>query len=225
MEIIENIRQIHEQIEQQENEIVSRLKHIPLKYEDKIKNETIIKELQQSINQKSLLLKELYNDQNKSKMNEINEISQNGIIDKQLQLFDYYLFSIENVFETKQTMEINTNESNQIQIQTQNNEIQNNNINDIYIPFSGEESNGKCLDLLQIYHKLINIMANTTYKIDKFESLNEKQIIDWEYTNFISEFFEFTNERYLQLLHINSFEMFCDYIKKNENSLDIKQIN
>ena len=206
MKRIEEIGQLHEEIEISENEIVTRLKHIPLKYEDKIKNEMQIKHLQEIISTKAKKLEELYKDEDGIKLQEITTISQNGNITDQMYIFNQLIDSIST------TSIQSVSHQNELTEIKETNTIDKN--EQVYIPFSGEESNGKCLDLLQSYQKVLNILSSTTYKLDKFDQLKEKRIIDWAYTNYITEFYVFTNEKYKQLFHINSFEIMSNYINQ-----------
>ncbi|BFU20105.1 splicing factor 3A subunit 3, putative [Entamoeba histolytica HM-1:IMSS-B] len=164
MSLLERTRQLHEEIELFEDEIVRRIKNQPVLQEDKIKNEHIIMKLNHEINQRTGELISLYEDKNGKKEEELQMISGNGNTTDLLKIFYQGIEQIKNEFKGKPVSFIESVGPSD-------------DIYEITIPFSGEEMNGKCIDLIVIFNEMINLVEDISQD-------------DWKYIDYIREFWE-----------------------------------
>ncbi|KAL7722964.1 Splicing factor 3A subunit 3 [Entamoeba marina] len=182
---LEIIRSLHEDIELYEDEIVKLLKEQPVVQEERVSNGHIVQHLNGVINSKTLQLMTLYEDSDKVKENELRLISYDpsnsgGV----LQTFYNKIALIKEKYADKQPefppRVGPTDEDYSIQI-----------------PFSGEETFGKCLDLTTIYNEMINLVDGGT---------------EWKYIDFVRSFWDWDSDDYKQKRYKTSWKKWKEYI-------------
>eukprot|EP01132_Coremiostelium_polycephalum_P005709 gene5709-7104_t len=195
--ILERTRNLHESIERYELLIEAEMKQTPKNNKDTIlQSHRVNHYVDSSIKYANDLIK-IYEDKDNSRKDDLQSIAGQGtavfssFYEKLREIKDYHQYTVDTVTNNWLLYNIAT------------------------IPFSGNESYGKFLDLYEIYEEYINLKSVTT-RIDYVTYL--LQFYTFDYSNDQSRFKDIKYKDYLNKLY----KYLIDFIERTQPLFDLK---
>ena len=166
-DLLETTRQLHEDIERYEDELVRRIKETPSRAEERIKNDHAIVKLASIIKEKTIEALNIHNSNSLCCMPEVPQDTASPQFQQLLDDFHADADTIMSLFKGKAPVFIESSDP------TQGLEVS--------VPFSGEEAEGTCIDLMTNYTVMLNLVSDEQRK-------------EWKYIDYVREFWRWDAE-------------------------------